>query len=300
MIKVNDPKGVAGSLKAPMWLVPPVALEELSWVLKLGAEKYGEYNWRKTGVCASTYISAAFRHLNAWRDGEDLDPESGRSHLAHAMTCFAIVLDAEKCGTLDDDRNKLPAIADANRTYYAPDIVPTSPVSLKALAEMKGALSAKKCGTPTPKAEEDTLTFAMGPDDEIIQYSIPEGWVFDADAPKYDFTGERVVEIPDGLPPLPDPPEGYKWVGRGYGWRNKSCVHTYYSCSGGAWVNPRVVFRGKEILKTGEAGGHIDRFYVEAVKIEDGECYCGYRIVRDHNGNAICENCENCYNCYNL
>jgi hypothetical protein len=189
--KVNDPKGAAGSLKAPMWLVPPVALEELAWVLKLGSEKYGAYNWRATGVCASTYISAAFRHLNAWRDGEDLDPESGRSHLAHAMTCFAIVLDAEKCGTLDDDRNKLPAIVDelktvasylrnntperANSTYCTSNIVPTSPVSLKALAEIKDALNADgvfvEPTTPTPNCPI-------------------EGYVFDEGAPRYDFTGE--------------------------------------------------------------------------------------------------------------
>jgi hypothetical protein len=77
-------------------------------VQKLGAEKYGPYNWRKTGVCASTYVSAIMRHLNAWRDGEDLDPESGISHIAHIATSCNILLDAGHCGTLQDDRNKKP------------------------------------------------------------------------------------------------------------------------------------------------------------------------------------------------
>jgi len=106
--QVNDPKGAAGALKAPMHLIPPFALEQTAWVQKLGAEKYGPYNWRKTGVCASTYVSAIMRHLNAWRDGEDLDPESGISHIAHIATSCNILLDAGHCGTLQDDRNKKP------------------------------------------------------------------------------------------------------------------------------------------------------------------------------------------------
>lgn len=71
-------------------------------------EQEGSFNWRRTGVCASTYVHAILRHLNAWRDGEDLDPESGRSHIAHVACCCNILLDAAACGTLDDDRNKRP------------------------------------------------------------------------------------------------------------------------------------------------------------------------------------------------
>lgn len=106
--KPNDPKGEAGSKKTPLGLIPPSAMEEIAWVHQLGSVKYGELNWRKTGVCASTYVHAILRHLNAWRDGEDLDPESGRSHIAHVACCCNILLDAAACGTLDDDRNKRP------------------------------------------------------------------------------------------------------------------------------------------------------------------------------------------------
>jgi hypothetical protein len=71
-------------------------------------EQYGAYNWRRTGVCATTYVAAIMRHLNAWRDGEDLDPESGISHIAHIACSCNILLDAQHCDTLQDDRYKKP------------------------------------------------------------------------------------------------------------------------------------------------------------------------------------------------
>jgi hypothetical protein len=103
-----DPKGEAGSRKAPMWLIPPSSMQQTAWVHKLGAEKYGAFNWRETGVCATTYISAIMRHLNAWRDGEDLDPESGISHLAHIACSCNILMDASHCNRMQDDRNRIP------------------------------------------------------------------------------------------------------------------------------------------------------------------------------------------------
>ena len=102
----NDPKGAAGAVKVPLGLIPPHAMEQTAWVHKLGADKYGPWNWRETGVCASTYVNAILRHLNAWRDGEDLDPESGISHLAHVACSANILMDAEYCDKLQDDRNK--------------------------------------------------------------------------------------------------------------------------------------------------------------------------------------------------
>jgi len=104
----NDPKGAAGALKTPLSLIPPYAMEQTAWAHKLGSHKYGPYNWRKTGVCASTYVNAILRHLNAWRDGENLDPESGISHLAHVACSCNILLDADYCNTLQDDRSVKP------------------------------------------------------------------------------------------------------------------------------------------------------------------------------------------------
>lgn len=108
MNEVNDPKGAAGALKAPLGLIPSIAMEHTSWVHLLGSKKYGPFNWRKTGVCATTYVNAILRHLNAWREGEDNDQESGITHLAHIACCCNILMDAQRCGTLQDDRNVLP------------------------------------------------------------------------------------------------------------------------------------------------------------------------------------------------
>ncbi len=106
-----DPKGAVGATKAPLWLLPPVAMETASWAHKQGADKYKPYNWRETKVCASTYISAMLRHLNAWRDGEDVDRESQISHLGHIIANANILLDAQHCRNLTDDRAKLPSLS---------------------------------------------------------------------------------------------------------------------------------------------------------------------------------------------
>jgi dATP/dGTP diphosphohydrolase len=99
-----DPKGEAGKQKPQLHLVPSVALVECAKALKCGADKYTERNWANAEVCQSTYLSAILRHVGEIQDGEDIDPESGASHLGHIMANCAILLDARKCGTLVDDR----------------------------------------------------------------------------------------------------------------------------------------------------------------------------------------------------
>lgn len=101
-----DPKGDAGALKTPLHLVPPALLEACAMAMKNGAERYGAWNFRDTKVKASTYLGAVMRHIDAWRDGEDIDPDSGVSHLGHAAANLAILLDTAKHGTLVDDRWK--------------------------------------------------------------------------------------------------------------------------------------------------------------------------------------------------
>lgn len=100
----GNPKSAAGAKKPQLHTIPPTAMLHLAVVMGLGAQKYGAFNWRETGVAASVYVSAAQRHLLSWFDGESIDPESGASHLAHVMACMAIVLDAMENGTLKDDR----------------------------------------------------------------------------------------------------------------------------------------------------------------------------------------------------
>lgn len=100
----NDPKGQIGATKNPLHLIPTAAMTAEAAALKQGAEKYGLNNWRESGVNAMTYVGAILRHLTSWRDGEDVDPDSGISHLGHIRANCAILLDAAHVGKLVDDR----------------------------------------------------------------------------------------------------------------------------------------------------------------------------------------------------
>ena len=101
----TDPKKDLGLQKTPLQLLPPEAMRASAVVLGLGAKKYGEWNWRQTqGVETMTYVGAIRRHLDAVVDGEDLDPESGESHIAHIVASGMILLDAKFHNKLIDNR----------------------------------------------------------------------------------------------------------------------------------------------------------------------------------------------------
>jgi len=94
------------SNKAPLHLIPPETLFKVAEVFGFGAEKYGENNWRDDAHCTSwtrTYSSIQ-RHLNAWAMGEDVDPESGNEHLAHATTQLMILMMHQMEYPAADDR----------------------------------------------------------------------------------------------------------------------------------------------------------------------------------------------------
>lgn len=66
-------------------LLPVSSIEEVLKVLAYGKEKYGAWNWTNgDGMSYSRLFNATLRHVFAWWRGEDLDKESGLSHLAHA------------------------------------------------------------------------------------------------------------------------------------------------------------------------------------------------------------------------
>lgn len=93
--------------KAPMDKLVLSVLEGDAHVHNHGASKYGERNWRLDPIKASTYEAAILRHFLAYfRDKEDIDPDSGWSHLYHIRACCAVMLDAEFVGTLIDDRDR--------------------------------------------------------------------------------------------------------------------------------------------------------------------------------------------------
>lgn len=102
--KDTNPKSAFGDKKVPFSCVPAPVVAELGLAMLEGALKYGRHNYRIAGVRASTYYDAALRHLTAFWEGEDVDPESGLPHLVKAMACLAVVRDAEMRGLLNDDR----------------------------------------------------------------------------------------------------------------------------------------------------------------------------------------------------
>lgn len=69
----------------------------------------GAHNWRQ-GFNWSRLYGAALRHLTAHLDGEDKDPESGLSHLAHLGCCVMFLLEHEAKGLGKDDRYVHPRV----------------------------------------------------------------------------------------------------------------------------------------------------------------------------------------------
>lgn len=102
--KPTNPKDAIGSGKLPLHLWPATATALGCLGLLDGALKYGRSNFRAIGVRASIYVDAAKRHLDAWFEGEEVDPDSGLPHLSHALACLAILVDAQAAGKLNDDR----------------------------------------------------------------------------------------------------------------------------------------------------------------------------------------------------
>lgn len=76
--------------KSRMDLIRPEFTLALGEVLRYGADKYNESidenpNYLKgDGFRYSTIIASLERHIAQWKSGDDIDEESGMSHLAHA------------------------------------------------------------------------------------------------------------------------------------------------------------------------------------------------------------------------
>lgn len=83
--------GVKFDNDKPKWsLLPRGVMSQVVEVLTFGAKKYSPDNWMH--VDPARYYDALFRHIDAWRNGEKLDAESGKHHLAHALCCLIYML----------------------------------------------------------------------------------------------------------------------------------------------------------------------------------------------------------------
>ena len=68
------------------WAILPIgASEEIIKVFEFGAKKYSRGNFLEGGGLAYVRVlNSTLRHIYSFMRGQDLDPESGLSHLAHA------------------------------------------------------------------------------------------------------------------------------------------------------------------------------------------------------------------------
>lgn len=103
-VKLTNPKDTLASTKLPLHLVPDTIAVYAALAFAEGAAKYGQFNWRVTGVRASVYRSALHRHLIKWWNGEWADEKTGVPHLASIIACAGIILDANLADKLIDDR----------------------------------------------------------------------------------------------------------------------------------------------------------------------------------------------------
>lgn len=105
--RVIDPNtgGEKGSKLARFDLLPWDVMVEFAEHFGIGAKKYEDRNWER-GYSWGLSLAALCRHLAAWSNGEDTDPESGDSHLIAVMWHAAALRAFQIRGLGTDTRSK--------------------------------------------------------------------------------------------------------------------------------------------------------------------------------------------------
>lgn len=102
--KPSNPKDALGVKKFTLSTVSAPVLAEVGLGMLEGAMKYGRHNYRVIGVRGSIYYDATLRHLMSWWEGENVDPDSGLSHVTKAICSLVVLRDAMIQGMFTDDR----------------------------------------------------------------------------------------------------------------------------------------------------------------------------------------------------
>lgn len=102
--KPTNPKDRMATTRLDLSLFPQTAKAYGALAMTEGDLKYGGYNYRTAGVKASVYYAAANRHLDKWFNGQWADDTTGVPHLASALACIGVLIDAIECNKLNDDR----------------------------------------------------------------------------------------------------------------------------------------------------------------------------------------------------
>lgn len=103
--KETNPKDAVGIRKWRLFTtIPLLVMIEVGVAMLEGARKYGRHNYRCSGVRSSVYVDAAMGHISQYWEGEDIDPDSGLSHVTKAIASLVVLRDAMIQGKLVDDR----------------------------------------------------------------------------------------------------------------------------------------------------------------------------------------------------
>lgn len=134
--KLSNPKDSVGIKKVPASVIPRNVLAEVALGLFEGARKYGRHNYRTVGVRGSVYFDALNRHMDAWWEGEDIDPDSSLSHVTKAIACLIVLRDSMMQENWTDDRppKSKPFMQSAN--IHAEDIINRYPEAVPAHTEV--------------------------------------------------------------------------------------------------------------------------------------------------------------------
>ncbi len=165
----TNPKLINGIKKVPMSVVPAQVMLEVSLALFEGARKYGRSNYRGTGVKYSTYYDACFRHLMAFFEGEDIDQDSGLSHVTKAIASLVVLRDSMMQSNAIDDRPPKVATSNlmTNMNKKAEEIIKKIPECVEPVTEFN-------C-RPTNKIEVEPVKFRTEKEHKSIIRNLKKG-----------------------------------------------------------------------------------------------------------------------------
>ena len=158
--KNTNPKDRMSADRLDLSLFPVLASAYGALAMTEGGLKYGPFNWREPGegVRATVYYAACRRHMDKWLSREWEDPDTGVPHLASALACIAILIDAMETGCLKDDR---PKFHPGDRDMFA-GVMRMLTDKAKHLHKMFPQAQAQT-QTPTPEPSSPLPSFPMPP-----------------------------------------------------------------------------------------------------------------------------------------
>lgn len=101
---MNNTKEIIDTEKPLLQFLPPVFNQEVAKILSLDSDDYWPWIWRNNKVMLMASLGNMKQHIDAFIDGEDIDPTTKAHHIACVAATCAIVLDAQKYNSLIDDR----------------------------------------------------------------------------------------------------------------------------------------------------------------------------------------------------